>query len=507
MKIKQLFKNKPIRILLSLIAVFLIPCYSLSQTDSTETLTFDFNDHNVKENNDKVAIKPMGLSLTTDRFGNENSAIYLHGHNASYLNLGTSKFYKSTNISISLWVNLDIWVRMGKGYEYNPILIIKNGPGHDWINAINICYDGGSNRLSGGSTRDSTHEVLVHDLENMRFNKWYHLVLVCNNRYLALYVDGVLQGKLKKGFETKFLETDSLVIGHSANTKNERFMRGMIDDIKIFHRELSDTEVKNLYNAPNPNQFKNVLYECLKYGAILLVLGCIIIIIMIRNKKELKRQKEHLELINKMSQMELKAVKAQMNPHFISNCLVAIQDLIYKHNIENAGLYIAKFSYFLRQVLNYSDENYISLAEEVEMIKLYTELEQLRFKDKFKFELKIDDSLDQQEVSVPALITQPFIENAIWHGLLPLKNIREASLTITISKKNESVIIEIEDNGVGRNPNKAGTEKSKGTQLVLDKIESLNRLSGNNNYKIEIIDLLDEGMNKLGTKILIYIMN
>lgn len=477
----------------------------LSQVDSTVHLIFDFNDHELRENDNKINIKPVGVVLSDDRFGNKNSAAFLMGDNNSYLNLGTSKLLKSPNISISLWVNLTNRVYTGKGYDYNPILITKNGPGTDFINALNISYDVYIRRLSINSTKDSTQEVILTDNDPIEFNKWYHLVLICNNNYMAFYVDGHLKGKSPKNFETTFLETDSMVIGHSANKKNARFMRGMIDDIHIFHRSLSEKEVLDLYRDEDPNEKKRLLNEVLKYGIIILVLILIIILLIIRNKRALKKQKEQLELVNKISQLELRAVKAQMNPHFISNCLVAIQDLIYSHNIENAGLYIAKFSYFLRQVLNYSDENYISLAEEIEMVKLYVELEQLRFKDKFRFDLNIDTAIDQQETMVPSLITQPFIENAIWHGLLPLKNMSNANLKVSALKKDGVVVLAIEDNGVGRNLEKMTSSKSKGTQLVMDKIESLNRLAGTQNYKIEIQDLIDEKKQKLGTKVIIYL--
>jgi len=497
--------NKKKTFVLALILNLVIINSSFCQVDSSTHLIFDFNDHELKENDNEIIIKHVGVDLSDDRFGNKNSAAFIVGDNNSYLNLGTSKLLKSPNISISLWVNLTNRVYTGKGYDYNPILITKNGPGTDWINALSICCDSYSNRLSISSTKDSTQEVIITDNEPVKFNKWYHLVLICNSDYMAFYVDGDLKGKSQKHFETKFLETDSMVIGHSANTKNTRFMRGTVDDIHIFHRSITEKEVADLYKAENPNEKKRLLNEVLKYGIIIIALILIIIILIIRNKRTLKKQREQLELVNKVSQLELQVVKAQMNPHFMSNCLVAIQDLIYSQNIENAGLYIAKFSYFLRQVLNYSDENYVSLAEEIEMVKLYVELEQLRFKDKFSFELNIDAVIDQQETMVPSLITQPFIENAIWHGLLPLKNMSNANLKVSALKKDGVVVLVIEDNGVGRNLEKITSSKSKGTQMVMDKIESLNRLAGTQNYKIEIQDLIDEKKQKLGTKVIIYL--
>ncbi len=494
----------------SKILVYLFTFFSstiYSQVDTSFSLTFDFNDHQIKEKDDKVIPKPLGVVLTYDRFGNERSAVHIQGHNASYLNLGTSEFFKYPNMSISLWIYIERRMYTGKGFDSNPILGLKNGPGEDFTNAFAIGYDCYNGRLGGNSTKDSTEEVNIYSQDQMLFNKWYHLVYICNNDYLAFYIDGELIGKSLKKFETKFLKTDSLVIGHSASKKNERFTQGVFDDIRFFHKALSYQEVQDLYQAPNPNKLKNILSEILKYGIIILVLVGIIIILIIRNKRNLKKQKEQFELINRVTELELKVVKAQMNPHFISNCLAAIQELIYKRDIDKAGQYIAKFSYFLRQVLNYSDRNYITIAEEIELIKLNVELEQLRFKNNFYFELNIDEGLKINEMLIPSMITQPFIENAIWHGLLQMDSIRHPKLKINLKLQTNTIQIEIEDNGVGRNLNKISSPESKGTKLAADKLESLNRLSGVLNYKIEIIDLVDEESLQIGTKIVIKLEN
>jgi hypothetical protein len=477
--------------------------YSFSQVDTTVHLTFDFDDQQINEKKNKSNPKYAGITLTYDRFGNKESALQLNGHPGSYLNLGTSELFKNPNMSISFWVKVNNRVYAGKGYDGVILLGIKNGPGFDFTNAFVIGYDNYSRKLAINSTKDSTQEVSIYDNDTIEYNRWYHIVGVCNNNYLALYVDGKLVGKEPKHFETKFLENDSMVIGHTASTKNERYMRGVVDDIHIFHRPLSYQEVLDLYNAPNPNRLKSVLNEVLKYGAIVLVFIIIIIVILYRNKRNLKLQKEQLELTNKISELELKALKSQMNPHFISNCLVAIQELVYKSENKRAGLYIARFSYFIRQILNYSDQNYITLTEELDLIKLYAELEQIRFKDGFDFSLILDETINSDEILIPSLITQPFVENAIWHGILPLNNIRPGKLFIHVLLKNDLPVIEIEDNGNGRKTKIPTNRKSKGIKLVLDKIEALNRLSQNNHYKINIIDLIDNKGEPLGTKVII----
>ncbi len=410
-------------------------------------------------------------------------------------------------MTISFWVNLLRRNYAGKGGDFNPLIQLKNGPEEDFNNAFSVTYNPTLNHLAFSSTKDSTLEAYVFDSEPFTFKQWHHVVAICNNSLLVIYVDGYLRQQTPKAFETKFYMYDSLLIGHTGSKKNERMAIGSFDDIKVFHRSLSEKEIWDLYKAPNPNEFKKILNEIYKYGLIILGFLLIVIVILIRNKRVLKRQNAQLALTNKISELELKVVKAQMNPHFISNCLVAIQDLVYSREIEKAGLYIAKFSFFLRQVLNYSDENYITIAEELEVIKLYIELEQLRFNNEFKFELIIEEGIDYEEILMPSLITQPFVENSVWHGLLPLKNLRPAQLTIRVLMRNGLPIIEIEDNGVGRDLLNPPQRKSKGTKLVVDKIESLNQLSNTTHYKIEIIDLQNGDKKQIGTKIIIQLEN
>lgn len=480
-------------------------CFSnlYSQIDSTVSLTFDFNEHQIKEKNNLIIPKYLGVTLTNDRFGNEKSAAYLHGNISSYLNLGTSPLLKPINGTISLWVNLDRRVYAGKGYDSNPIIVTKNAEGEDFVLAFCIIYDCYSKKLLACSTKDSLKESIIVAENKFDFGKWYHLAITQDSSYFSFYINGKLQQRANKNFNTKYLSSDSVVIGHTASKKNERYSIGEFDDIQIFHRVLSDKEINDLYESPNPNKFKNIISEAFKYLIIILILIFIIIFILIRNQRKLKKQKEQFELLHKIKELELKVVKAQMNPHFISNCLAAIQELIYKNDVDKAGQYLAKFSYFLRQILHYSNKNFITIAEEIEVIKINIELEQLRFKNKFDFILTIDESIDIDEVLIPALITQPFIENAIWHGLLPSANSINSKLEIKFLLRDGLPIIEIEDNGIGRDLNKLSNENSKGTKLIINKIDSLNKLSKTLKNNLQIIDLLDINQDKIGTKIII----
>lgn len=493
-------------ILLIIIFLNLITLNVFSQKDVADHIRIDFNDGQVREVKDKIIISAPGTNLVEDRFHNEASAIQIHGVKCSYLNLGTSPLLKTRQFSISIWVKVAGKNYVGKGYESNPIVVVRNSEEEDFCLAYAILYDYKIQKFRGGGSIDSLNAVNIYAKEGVVIEKWHHLVLTFDDDFGSLYMDGELQARQVKGYQSRYNMQDSVLIGHTGSEKNQRYLIGCVDDIVIYDRVINQQEVTALYREEDPNTFTNGLYLTLKIAGVAMLIGLVILIMAYRNKRNLKKQKDQFELINKITELELKVVKAQINPHFISNCLAAIQELIYKNDVDKAGQYIAKFSYFLRQVLNYSDKNYITLAEETGIIKLNIELEQLRFRNEFDFKLQIDEQVDLKNELVPALITQPFIENAIWHGLLPLNNLRPPMLKVNVIQKGHHICIEIEDNGVGRNSS-ALKENSKGTKLVEEKIDTLNRLSNNLNHKIDMIDLRDENGVSIGTKVVILIDN
>lgn len=217
------------------------------------------------------------------------------------------------------------------------------------------------------------------------------------------------------------------------------------------------------------------------------------------NKKAKIREEKRMEVQRMLAEYKLTAIKAQINPHFISNSLAAIQELVIKGEIDRAGQYLARFSLLIRSVLKYSDRSIVKLSEELDVIDLNIELESLRFRNVFDFYKVIEPGVDVNSIFVPPLITQPFIENAIWHGLLPLKNTRKAKLFIRISRKDEELIITIEDNGVGRGNKNISTE-SKGSALIRNRLENINLLFGINTARVEMEDLLDPAGEPAGTK-------
>ena len=210
---------------------------------------------------------------------------------------------------------------------------------------------------------------------------------------------------------------------------------------------------------------------------------------------------------NKVTASQLTALKSQMNPHFLFNTLNSLQDLILKHDIKNSNYYLNKFSLLMREILDMSGKDEVPLSREIKLLDTYLELEKLRFGEEFKFIIKMDEALDLDHLMVPPMIIQPFIENALKHGLLHKKGGKNLSIEFKLIQ--DILICEIIDNGVGRKRSEeiktrnSRTHQSFATEATDKRMDLLNSFN-NKHYSFEIIDLYEED-KPLGTKVIISI--
>jgi tetratricopeptide (TPR) repeat protein len=203
-------------------------------------------------------------------------------------------------------------------------------------------------------------------------------------------------------------------------------------------------------------------------------------------------------------QLEQKLLRSQMNPHFIFNSLASIQNKIINEEPHLATDYLARFSHLFRNILEGSVEEFITLEKEIETVNNYLELQQLRYADKFNYNIFVDEKLEPDQVNVPPMLTQPFIENAIEHGIRYKSG--TGNISINYLKQNGSIRIEIEDDGVGRQ--KAGKikldqnrdHKSLATNITLERIEVLNK-KFKKKITLQIIDLGVEDGEPKGTRV------
>jgi LytS/YehU family sensor histidine kinase len=231
--------------------------------------------------------------------------------------------------------------------------------------------------------------------------------------------------------------------------------------------------------------------------------------ISLRRKNErLNFEKANTRLRQEANELEMQVLRSQMNPHFIFNCLNAINRYILMSDPQTASDYLTKFSRLMRMALNHSKQTLIPLEDELAMLKLYLDLEKLRFKDAFNYEICIGEEVDAAAVFIPPLLLQPFVENAIWHGLMHRKG--QGRLLVRVRAQGRDLVCEIEDNGVGRaraaelRSKSAELKKSMGIGITKNRLELLDRSLGRQSA-IEIEDLYDDAGRPAGTRVVLSI--
>jgi hypothetical protein len=213
-------------------------------------------------------------------------------------------------------------------------------------------------------------------------------------------------------------------------------------------------------------------------GLIFFAMISVFLFLYLRQRHEKKAAVEKAETIHQMAELELQSLRAQLNPHFMFNSLNSIQALIMKEQTDKSQSYLSRFARLLRMLLDNADKPFVSLGKEIELLQLYLSLESLRVPD-MQYSISTDPVLDTEQILIPNMILQPYVENAIWHGLSHKET--DKQLQIRIFKENGTINYEIEDNGVGRK--KAGELKSlfrkqhqsKGMELLSKRIDLLNR--------------------------------
>ena len=231
-------------------------------------------------------------------------------------------------------------------------------------------------------------------------------------------------------------------------------------------------------------------------------LSLIFAILLLRQKDHKKREIEKANNNRKMAELELQSLRAQLNPHFMFNSLNAIQELILKEDTDNSHLYLSRFSELLRMLLDNANQPFVTLRKEINLLELYLSLENLRIPD-LKYSIEIDPLIDSNKITIPNMILQPYIENAIWHGLSHKKG--ERNLTIRITKEPNGIACEVKDDGVGR---KMAAElkslyrkehRSKGMELLSKRFILLSKEYGSE-IQTTVEDLHDNG-TATGTRV------
>jgi ligand-binding sensor domain-containing protein len=239
----------------------------------------------------------------------------------------------------------------------------------------------------------------------------------------------------------------------------------------------------------------------------LLSISLLILSIRLRIRNIKNKEKRKTDLNKKIANIELQALRAQMNPHFIFNTMTSIQHYISNNDTDAALKYLSKFAKLMRSIIGNSKQQMISIAEELHALNLYLELEIMRFTDKFEYEIIVDEKIDPNYDRIPSMLIQPYVENAIIHGLLPKQG--HGKISIHLQKQTDCILCTIEDDGIGRErsnefkKNRVQQHKSMGMSITQERLDILNS-SLNQNLNAQIMDLYENGA-PAGTKVQIMI--
>lgn len=211
-------------------------------------------------------------------------------------------------------------------------------------------------------------------------------------------------------------------------------------------------------------------------GVVILLVASIFSFVLYKRRRDAEERRKEADLKAKVSDTEMKVLRLQMNPHFIFNSLNSVSDYISKHETTTANYFLSKFARMMRQVLENSEKREITLAEDLQVVETYIQLESLRLRNEVNYEICIDPDIDPEVTLVPPLIIQPFVENSIWHGLSG--RTCPGKISIRIIREGGMIHYIVEDNGIGRKA--AGNQvvagkRSMGLRITLDRIDIINQ--------------------------------
>ncbi len=313
--------------------------------------------------------------------------------------------------------------------------------------------------IAGDSTLsvDTSTYLFSHDIETIQINT--RAIYFENHKNLS--------------YQFKLIEDGREDIGWSNSPNNEFIFSNLLPGEYTFQVRARATN--SSWTAPSTLNFviENVFWRTLWFKVLCSVM--IIMLFLFTYNSYSKAKKKRQTMIKQKMESDLKALKAQINPHFLFNSLNSIQSFILEGDNNLADEYLIKYGKLIRLILNHSNLLTVSIKDELTAIELYIELEKLRFSGALDFNIKMSN-VDPQLDKVPSMIIQPLLENAIWHGIKPTG--MDGWIKLTFSKKEEYTIVTVEDNGVGFISESLENNDLHGIQLIKDRVELINRLKG-----------------------------
>lgn len=454
-------------------------------------------------------------TVTSGIYGFENNQLKYHYNEDNYLTENTTRFIKAFDKHIwfttdNYLYNIDYSLSLVSKYDVTQSIRAKD------INAIDI-FKGNvylatkkgliyfTNKLSSLNTVTPNIKITEVSLNNQAIDYSKELALSYNHKNLKINFSSVaLKSKGKFKYQYRLIGLDTNWITVSPTTPFVLFSKMPAGDFSFELRSMNENNIFSktiilpiTVSFPFWNRWWFIVLM------MVLVSGIVAFLFTLR----IRFIKRRADLRNKVTASQLTALKSQMNPHFLFNTLNSLQDLILKHDIKNSNFYLNKFSLLMREILDVSGKDEIILSREIKMLDTYLELEKLRFGDDFNYCISVSDELDDDHIKLPPMIIQPFIENALKHGLLHKKGTKKLSIDFKLyDQVLQCVII---DNGVGRKRSEEiklrnkSTHESFATQATEKRMDLLNSFN-DKEYSFGIIDLIKDDVAE-GTEVVISI--
>jgi len=339
---------------------------------------------------------------------------------------------------------------------------------------------------------ESAREYIKQALD---LGEQYHFKSVLEDAFKVLADNFKASGNYQASLDNlnkSLLYKDSLV--------NEKSTTAFAQMQAIYEVDRKDNQIKILQHEQEVSQLrmKRNLAWIISLGGFLVML----IILGFFYLRHRNSQAKRLAL-----QLELKALRSQMNPHFIFNSLSSIHRYIWSNNQEQASDYLTKFSKLMRMILENSQHTFVQLNNELDSLELYLDLEALRCNHKFEYSIRLSNNIHPEDILVPPLIIQPYVENAIWHGLVHLDG--QGQLEIDISLEGKLLYCKVRDNGIGRKrameikAQKARTHHSMGMTVTESRVDLIKKTNNVKETNVKIIDLYDSSGEAAGTEVII----
>ncbi|WP_349316745.1 tetratricopeptide repeat protein [Chitinophaga sp. MM2321] len=332
--------------------------------------------------------------------------------------------------------------------------------------------------------------------QSIDLSTYWNFKSMLMDAYKALAADLKTSGDFRKSMEA----TDKSLL-YKDSILDEKSSMALTQMQAIYEVDRKDNQIKSLEHDKMVGELRTKRNVVFIFSLVVFLLMAIIGGLFYIRHRNLKTNRHSLQL-------ELRSLRSQMNPHFIFNSLSSIHRYIWSNNQEEASDYLTKFSRLMRLILDNTQHTFVTLNKELESLRLYLDLESLRCNGIFDYFIRLDPGINDEEVLIPPMILQPYVENAIWHGLVH-KHADKGILDIEIVLNGRSLICTITDNGIGRKKameikeRKGVMHNSVGMKVTEGRIDLIRKMNKNKEAKVTVMDLEDAAGQATGTKVII----